>query len=170
MSTITSEEKKSVGLHRGRYTPPRVPRIVRMLNNLTRAFLRLGAPMGPMTLLRVRGRKTGKLHRQPIGFFTKDGRRYLFSTFGETNWVKNIRAARGQVTVGRGRKQEKVTAVELSPEEAAPVIKEAVVPYLANPFASMILGPHMTTPADAPVSEFLKEAERHPVFEVKKRE
>jgi deazaflavin-dependent oxidoreductase (nitroreductase family) len=126
--------------------------------------------MGPMTLMRVRGRKTGKLHRQPIGFFVKDGRRYLFSTFGETNWVKNVRAAQGMITVGRGRRQEEVTAVELSHEKAAPVIKEAVAPSFSNPFAAMILGPHMETRVDAPVSEFIKEAEKHPVFELKKRE
>ena len=123
--------------------------------------------MGPMTLLRVRGRKTGKLRRQPVGLFQKDGQRYLFSTFGNTNWVKNIRASDGKVTIGTGRKNEQVLALELSPDEAAPVIKEAVAPFLANPFAEMILGPHIGTTPESPMSDFVEEAKRHPVFELR---
>jgi deazaflavin-dependent oxidoreductase (nitroreductase family) len=145
---------------------PHVPGIVPILNNVTRAMLRLGVPMGPATLLKVRGRKTGKLRRQPIGYFRDGGKLYLFSTFGETNWVRNVRAAGGRVEVGTGWKTKKALARELAPEEAAPIIKRSIAPHLSNPFAKLILGPHVAVSPDAPLAEYVKEAERHPVFEL----
>jgi deazaflavin-dependent oxidoreductase (nitroreductase family) len=168
-STGSNISDEGVGKEQGRTVPkalPHVPRIIPVLNNVTRTLLRLGIPMGPMTLLRVRGRKTGKMHRQPIGFFKYNGHQYLFSTFGETNWVRNIRAVRGKVSVGTGWKQRAVLARELTPAEAAPVIKQAVAPSLSNPFAKMILGSHLAVALDAPIEEFASEAERHPVFEL----
>lgn len=129
---------------------PHVPRIVPLLNNLTRALLRIGIPLGPTTLLTVRGRRTGKLRRQPVGFFRYEGCLYLFSTFGETNWVRNVRAEGGRVTVGTGWRGRAVLARELTPSEAAPVIKMAIAPALSNPFAKMILGPHIAVALDAP--------------------
>jgi deazaflavin-dependent oxidoreductase (nitroreductase family) len=146
-----------------------VPRIVPVLNHLTRSFLRLGVPMGPVGLLTVKGRVTGKSRRSPVGLFKHNGRRYLFSTFGEVNWVRNLRAA-GQATVRRGFHKTEVFPVELTPEEAAPILKESIAPFLKNRFAEIILGPHFKVKHDAPLSDFLTEARRHPVFELRETE
>ncbi len=143
-----------------------VPRIVPLLNHLTRSFLRLGIPMGPVGLLTVKGRVTGKSRRSPVGLFKHEGRKYLFSTFGEVNWVRNLRAA-GQATIRRGLQSTRVSPRELTPEEAAPILKEDVAPFLKNRFAEMILGPHFRLEPDAPLADFVEEARRHPVFELR---
>jgi deazaflavin-dependent oxidoreductase (nitroreductase family) len=146
---------------------PHVPKIVPIFNNVTRALLRLGVPMGPATLLEVRGRKSGKIRRQPVGTFDDAGKKYLFSTFGATNWVRNIRAAKGLVSIGIGRKRRVVVAFELSPEEAAPIIKRSIAASLASPMAKMILGAHIKVALDAPLSDYVEEARSHPVFEIR---
>src|SRR2546425_12257318 len=143
-----------------------VPRVVPIFNHVIRSFLRLGVPMGPVGLLTVKGRVTGKSRRSPVGLFEHDGRNYLFSTFGEVNWVRNLRAAR-QATVRRGFRKTQVFPRELTPVEAAPILKEDVAPFLKNRFAEMILGPHFKVEPDAPLSDFVEEARRHPVFELR---
>ena len=143
-----------------------VPSIVPLFNYVIRSFLRIGVPMGPVGLLTAKGRLTGKSRRNPVGLFKHDGRSYLFSTFGNVNWVRNLRAA-GQATIRKGFHKTQVYPVELTPEEAAPILKEAVAPFLRNRFAELILGPHFKVEPDAPPSDFVEEARRHPVFELR---
>ena len=55
--------------------------------------------------LRVRGRTTGKLRGVVVNLMTVDGRDYVVSPRGNTQWVRNARAA-GEVEMGprwRGR-------------------------------------------------------------------
>ena len=143
-----------------------VPSIVPLFNHVIRCFLRISVPMGPVGLLTVKGRLTGKSRRNPVGLFKHDGRSYLFSTFGNVNWVRNLRAA-GQATIRKGFHKTQVYPVELTPEEAAPILKEAVAPFLRNRFAESILGRHFKVEPDAPPSDFVEEARRHPVFEMR---
>ena len=143
-----------------------VPSIVPLFNHVIRSFLRIGVPMGPVGLLTVKGRMTGKSRRNPVGLFKHDGRSYLFSTFGNVNWVRNLRAA-GQATIRRGFHKTQFIPVELTPEEAAPILKEAVAPFLRNRFAELILGPHFKVEPDAALSDFVEEARKHPVFELR---
>ena len=117
-----------------------VPGIVPLFNHVIRSFLRVGVPMGPVGLLTVKGRVTGRSRRNPVGLFKHDGRNYVFSTFGNVDWVRNLRAS-GQATIRRGFHKTQIFPVELTAEEAAPILKEAVAPFLRNRFAEMILGP-----------------------------
>ena len=146
-----------------------VPSIVPLFNHVIRSFLRIGVPMGPVGLLTVKGRLTGKSRRNPVGLFKHDGRSYLFSTFGNVNWVRNLRAA-GQATIRRGFLKTQIFPVELTPEEAAPILKETVAPFLRNRFAELILAPHFKVDSDSPLSDFVEEARRHPVFELRQSE
>ena len=143
-----------------------VPSIVPLFNHVIRSFLRIGVPMGPVGLLTVKGRVSGKSCRNPVGVFKRNGRSCLFSTFGNVNWVRNLRAA-GQATIRRGFQKTQIFAVELTAEEAAPILKEAVAPFLRNRFAGLILGPHFKVEPGAPLSDFVEEARRHPVFEMR---
>lgn len=143
-----------------------VPFLMRAPNPIIKSLLRLGIPIGPMILLTVRGRKTGQPRTTPVGLFELDGRRYLFSTFGESNWVRNIRAA-GEAILSCGRHREKIAVVELTPVEAAPVLKDAFVPYLASPFGRMMLSSRYHVTSDTTLSEFITVAQRHPVFKLR---
>jgi deazaflavin-dependent oxidoreductase (nitroreductase family) len=146
--------------------PPHLPFYIRPINHIVRAFLRLGFPMGPVVLLRVRGRNTGKARRNPVGLFKDNGRRYLFSTFGAVNWVRNLRLAQ-QASIRHGWRTEKVIPVELPLEEAALVLKRAVAPAFQG-LGGMMFRDHFSLKPDAPFNDFLGEARRHPVFELRK--
>ena len=88
-----------------------------LMNRFVKSLLRIGLPVGPTTLLTVRGRKSGRPRTTPVGFLEHDGRRYVFGTFGDVDWTRNLRAS-GEAVVGRGWRRKRVSAVELrSPEE-----------------------------------------------------
>src|SRR5712664_338261 len=116
----------------------RVPFYVPLLNPLMKSFLHLGVQAGPMTLLTVRGRKTGRPHTTPVGLFRLEGRRYIFDTFGNANWVRNLRATR-EAVIGRGWSRRQVTALELNNEKAAVVLREIFAPYIASRIRSSFL-------------------------------
>jgi deazaflavin-dependent oxidoreductase (nitroreductase family) len=146
--------------------PMAVPTIVHRLNPLILRLLRLGLPMGPNVLLTVRGRKSGELRRFPAAILETDGRQFVFSSFGEANWVRNLRAS-GELTVRRGRHDRPMTAVELTPDEAAPILEAAVLPALGMPvFGSMLKGWYGVD-RDSTPDDYLASARLHPAFELR---
>ncbi len=146
-----------------------VPVWIRAINSFTKRMVRLGVPMGPMILLTVRGRKTGRLYTTPLGMFERDDRRWLFAEFGAVGWVHNLRVF-GEATVSRGRTREAVTVSELPLEAAAVVLHDIVAPWFKTPMgamARMVAGrPIFKVALDAPLERFIDEAALHPVFEV----
>ena len=85
---------------------------------------RLGMSFGGESpvVLTVPGRKSGKPRSTPVTPMTVDGERYVVAGFPGADWVRNVRAA-SEVTLTRGRKQERVRMVELSPEAAKPLLR-----------------------------------------------
>lgn len=143
-----------------------IPALVQALNPLVRRLLRLGMPMGQNALLTVRGRTSGKPRTFPITLLELDGRRYVFAAFGETNWVRNLRAA-GEGTLRRGRQDEPIKAVELSIAEAVPVLESALKPVLRiKGFGSMI-GSWYGLTADSAPADYEASARNHAGFELR---
>src|SRR5258706_1170719 len=105
--------------------PYRVNTFVRINNTMTTSLLRLGIKVWSFSLLTVRGRKSGKPIVTPVAIFVQDQKRYLVATYGVVNWVRNLRAAGGEATLTRRRHNEKIRAIELEPEAAAPVFRGA---------------------------------------------
>ncbi len=157
MLTETSSKRLS--------TLPRLPFYVPIFNHLVRSFLRLGVPMSYVGLLTVKGRKTGKTRRNPVGLFKHNGRQYLFSTFGDVNWVRNVRSAR-HATIRKGWTTRTVVPVELSLSEAAVILKEAIAPAFLG-LGGKVFGSHFPLKPNDPLDLFLEEAKRHPVFELR---
>ncbi len=60
----------------------------------------------------------------------------------------------------------KVVPVELSPEDAVPVLKEVIAPAFQG-LGGLIFRDHMPLKPDAPLSDFIIEARKHPVFELR---
>jgi len=112
-------------------TASRVPSFVPPLNPLLKRLLRWGVPMGPNGLLTVRGRKSGLQRTTPVAVVEAAGRRWIIGTFGDVNWVRNLRAA-GEGTLTVGRRHFQVKAVELSREDAVKFFKDVVVPYVGD--------------------------------------
>ena len=78
----------------------RVNAFVRISNAMTTFLLRMGVKMGSMTLLTVRGRKSGKIRTNPVTLIELDGYRLLIAPFGTVNWVRNLRVWRGYAHAG----------------------------------------------------------------------
>lgn len=72
-------------------------------------------------LLSVPGRTTGEWRSNPVVVLEHDGERYLLGAYGHTEWSRNLRAAgRGRLT--KRSRTEEFTAVEVSAEQAPPLI------------------------------------------------
>jgi deazaflavin-dependent oxidoreductase (nitroreductase family) len=119
-------------------------------------LLRLGVPILNTYLLTVEGRKTGQPHTIPVSLPEYNGERFLVGSRGETNWIKNVRAA-GKATMSRGREYQVLPVTELDLDDAAPVLRAFTEQV---PFADRLLG----RSKDDPIEEFRKTAQSFPVF------
>jgi len=149
----------------------RVNAFVRINNSIVSSLLRLGVKIGSFALLTVRGRKSGKPIETPIAIFVQGGKSYLITPYGIVNWVRNLRAAGGEATITRNRRTEKIRAVELPPEAAAPIFREAVrsgpprIPaVLIRVYRSLFVLPYLNVTVDSSLEEFEREVLTHPVF------
>jgi deazaflavin-dependent oxidoreductase (nitroreductase family) len=147
----------------------KVPSFVHLLNPMIKVMLRIGVPMGPNTLVAVRGRKSGKTRTTPVALMEHDGHQYLLATFGDVNWVKNLRKV-GEAKIGRGRTREMVSADELSPEEAAPVFKKALSHYLESRLMRSFLKMGYDLAPGSSDEDYIREALRHPAFELRPKQ
>src|SRR5690348_3997591 len=103
----------------------RVTFFVRLGNLFATTMTRLGLKIGPIQLLTVRGRKSGEPRTTPVAVVEQDGKRYLVAPYGAVNWVRNLRAAR-EAILTHGRSSETIQARELTPQEAAPILKTSL--------------------------------------------
>jgi deazaflavin-dependent oxidoreductase (nitroreductase family) len=94
----------------------------RALNRVVSLLVgRLGVPLPRLRMLRVHGRRTGRLRTTPVLVLRRAGRRYLVAPRGETDWTRNLRAA-GWGELIRGGRVERVRAAEVTGEERAVVV------------------------------------------------
>src|SRR6185312_14834640 len=101
----------------------RMTRSMRIGSTILTALLRAGMPLGSLTLLSVRGRKSGKISTTPVALVERDGTSFLVAAFGEVSWVRNLRAA-GSAQFTRRHRTEASSVVELEGREAAPILKQ----------------------------------------------
>jgi deazaflavin-dependent oxidoreductase (nitroreductase family) len=120
-------------------------------------FIRAG--LVPSTyLLTTTGRKTGRPLTNPATIVEHDGKRWLVAPYGAVSWVRNARADNHVVVRRRFDRREYIVR-EVSAQEAGPVLKEYVRVATAT-------RPYFQAARNAPVAEFVAEADRHPVFEL----
>jgi len=91
--------------------------------NSTVAWLtRRGFSVWGSRVLYVRGRKSGRWRSNPVNILTHDGHRYLVAPRGQTQWVRNLRAAGGgELRVGK--RVERFTATELADADKPGVLR-----------------------------------------------
>jgi deazaflavin-dependent oxidoreductase (nitroreductase family) len=110
--------------------------------------------------LEVPGRRSGLPRRFPLGMADWHGRWYLVPMLGERcNWVRNVRAAHGQVVLRRGRPRP-CRLVEIPVGERAPILQR----YVATVPGAR---PHIPVPPGAPLTDFEAIAAQYPVFQVR---
>ena len=103
------------------YRPPAA--WYRRLNWLGVLLTSLGLAPRDAVTLQVRGRTSGKLRRVPILRTRYRGDDYLVALAGESQWVRNVRAAGGHAVIRRGGARQ-VRLEELPTTERAEVIAE----------------------------------------------
>jgi deazaflavin-dependent oxidoreductase (nitroreductase family) len=133
--------------------PSRAPWYVSLFNPVTRFVLRAGVPLGFNGLLTIRGRKTGLLRTTPIAIIEVDGRRWVWSPWGEVNWVRNLRAA-GRATITKRGQELDVTATELDADERVGFFRDIAGPAARQiPFGYWFIrivdGTDLNHPAEA---------------------
>lgn len=136
----------------------RPPWWLKYVNKAMIGLQHLGISFGPVVLT-VPGRKSGKPRSTPVTPMTVDGKEYVVGGLPGSDWSANVRAA-GEGKLQRGRRTERVRLVEMSVDEARPLLREfpikvpTGVGFIKN--AGLVTGPNP--------DEFEALAGRCPVF------
>ena len=152
----------------------RVGLLVRSNNAVMRSLIRAGVRIGTFAVLTVPGRKTGRPVHVPLVVFPHGGERYLVASYGVVNWVRNLRAAGGQAELRQGDAAEKITAVELEPDQAGPVLRFSLqngppgIPrIIVHIFRRYFVLPYLDVDMNSSDDDFVRSARDHPVFRVR---
>ena len=131
-----------------------------VFNRIVARLTRLGLSIAGSRVLEVRGRKSGEPRRTPVNPLTLDDQRYLVAPRGDTQWVRNLRAAgNGRLLVGR--RAEDFTATEIGDDDKPPILRD----YLRRwkwEVGAFFEG----TGADSSDEELRRIAPKHPIFKI----
>lgn len=128
------------------------------------------APRQAVTL-EVAGRCTGRMHRVPVLLTPFDGAEYLVSLAGESDWVRNVRAAHGRAVLHR-RGARPVRLVELPPGSRASVLaayQAAGAARSGDAAARLQARFNFGLDPEPGLADFERIAHRYPVFQVHDR-
>ena len=131
----------------------------KMTNAVLSWFASMGLLPARMVTVEVKGRRSGSLRSAVVNTVEVGGQKYLVSPRGQTEWVRNVRAAGGEAVIHHGKRQG-VRLEEVPVEQRAPIIKA----YLKE--NTMSTKSHFGVEPDAPIEEFERIAPDHPVFRV----
>ena len=93
-----------------------------LFNRLVGWLARRGIGLAGARVLAVRGRQSGEWRTTVLNPLELDGRRYLIAPRGETQWVRNLRAAGGG-ELRIGRRVETFRATEVADGDKGPVLR-----------------------------------------------
>jgi deazaflavin-dependent oxidoreductase (nitroreductase family) len=130
-----------------------------VFNRVVAALTRLGVSVWGSRVLRVRGRKTGEPRTVPVNLLTYEGARYLVAPRGETQWVRNLRAANGEGELLLGTRVEPFRSHELTDEQKPNVLRAYLKRWKAE-VGVFFDGVSATSPDD----DVARIAPQHPVF------
>ncbi len=152
---------------RDSYRPP--PGLYRVLNRqLGPAVTSWGlAPVDVITL-EVPGRRSGVTRRTTVVRARCDGGHYVVALAGESDWVRNVRAAGGQVVIG-GRRRCAARLSEVAPEQRAPVIRAYLLRWGRRPGSRAVAREarcYFGVSPQLPLDEIRGVAEYYPVFRI----
>ena len=130
----------------------------RVADGIAKSVLSVGmAPKGYYLLTTI-GRRSGKPRSTPVVLVEEGNKRWLVAPFGAVGWVHNAKAA-GKVTLTRNGKSETLAIREVTPQQAAPVLRKYVVNVA-------VTRPYFDVGTDSSEEAYMAEASKHPVFEL----
>jgi deazaflavin-dependent oxidoreductase (nitroreductase family) len=135
-----------------------LPKGQKLIDSIYITIVRLGLLPGAY-LIKVPGRKSGKIYTVPLFVLHAQGERWLVAGFAQSDWVKNLRAA-GGCTLYRNRREEKVSVEEIKDIDLCAAILKEFVSKAPGQSRGFAISP------DAPIEEYRKLAPQHPIFRV----
>jgi deazaflavin-dependent oxidoreductase (nitroreductase family) len=130
-----------------------------VFNPTIAGLTRMGVSVWGSRVLRVKGRKSGEIRTVPVNLLTVDGTRYLVAPRGETQWVRNLRAAGGNGELALGKKIEAFHATEIADTD-----KEAILRAYLKRWKAEVGVFFDGVDAKSPKEEVERIAPLHPVF------
>lgn len=128
-------------------------------NRMVVTATRFGLSMRGSRVLEVRGRKTGEPRRVPVNLLDVAGERFLVAPRGETEWVRNVRAADGRLALILGSRREELVGTEVTGADKVWIIRSYLEKWKAE--TGVFFG---GVGPDSSETDLAAEAERHPVF------
>jgi len=143
----------------------RLPRWVPVFNLISKPLLAAGVPMLFNRLVTIRGRKTGIPRTTPLAVIEIGGRRWVWSPWGEVDWVRNLRSA-GWAAVDVNGRSEEVEATELDEDQRVFFFRDVIGPFAGRVrpgkwLVRVVDGVDLDDPVEA--------ANGRPVFELHRR-
>ena len=139
------------------YLRPRT--IERVFGHVLAWLVRLGVIRGHFYVLEVRGRKSGRTIALPVDVLDLEARRYLVCARGNSNWVRNARAA-GEVVLVRAMHRQRYVVREV-PNAMRPLLLKAYLDRYAREVQRFF-----PVAKGSPIEAFEDLAPRYPVFEL----
>lgn len=130
-----------------------------LFNPGVRLLTRAGVGVWGARTLEVTGRRSGLPRRTPVNLLVLDGQHYLVAPRGEAEWVRNVRAAGGRLTLLIGRRREEYVATEVPDDQKVPILRAYLKRWKAE--VGVFFG---GVGPDSSDDELLAIAPRHPVF------
>jgi deazaflavin-dependent oxidoreductase (nitroreductase family) len=134
-----------------------------VFNRTVAGLTKLGISVLGSRVLETKGRTSGQPRTTPVNLLIIDGHHYLVSPRGNGQWVRNVRADDGRLTLIRGRKRTAYVGRELEP--ADPRTAAVLRAYLKRWKAEVGVFFDGTGP-DSTDAELLAIAPKHPIFEL----
>ncbi len=131
-----------------------------VFNRIVAGLTRVGVSVWGSRVLEVQGRTSGLPRQTPVNVLSLGEVRYLVAPRGETQWVRNLRAA-GEGRLLLGRRAERFTASELADEETEPILR-AYLKRWKWEVGAFFDGAH----AGSASEELRRIAPDHPVFRI----
>lgn len=148
---------------RAEYRPP--TRVVAYINRLVARLAVLGLTPRNTVALEVAGRRTGELRRTALVSVDYAGERYLVSLPGESEWVRNVRAAGYRATIRRWRARP-VRLDEVPIDGRAPILKAYLSKRAYSKSPEYEAREFFGASPDAPLDDLREIASGYPVFRI----
>ena len=130
-----------------------------IINPLIMALIKLGFSVHGSQVLAVRRRQTGTVQEVPVNPIEVAGIRYLVAPRGNTQWVRNLRAA-GMAELRVGQRREQIRVSELADDAKPPVLRAYLQRWQRE------TGKFFGVDANASDEELRRRAPEHPVFQI----
>lgn len=133
-------------------------------NRAVAGLTRLGVSVWGSRVLEVKGRKSGEPRQVPVNLLHYEDKDYLVSARGTGEWVRNLRAANGELTLLVGSRREPRHAIEVADADKVPILRAYLKRWKAEVGVFFEgVGP------DAPDEELRRIAPGYPVFQLRDR-